>query len=181
VYERGATYFTQGQADSTDLPAGRNPRGALADINRAMIKQMLGVDLSHVSHSEMIDAIEYFVFPNWMPWGGVANGIQYRFRPNGYDPDTSIFDVRLMFPLPPGGQRPPAAPLVELGSDEPFAAVPGLMGLGPVFDQDFSNMAAQQAGMKATERTGMVLGDYQESRIRHFHQLLDRRLGLNEQ
>ncbi len=45
--------------------------------------------------------------------------------------------------------------------------------LGPVFDQDLANLPFVQQGLKATRKPGITLADYQESRIRHFHHLLD--------
>ena len=47
------------------------------------------------------------------------------------------------------------------------------MGLvGAVFDQDCANLPYVHAGLKAMRKPGITLGNYQESRIRHFHQTL---------
>ena len=56
--------------------------------------------------------------------------------------------------------------------DTAFTDVPQLGLLGPVFDQDIDNMVSVQRGMKATQKSGLTLGQYQESRIRQFHQTL---------
>jgi nitrite reductase/ring-hydroxylating ferredoxin subunit len=175
VFESAAGYFAA-QGEVPELPEGVAPRSAIAGMGREMMRQMLGVDLSSYSDSEIIDGIEYFVFPNWFPWAGIANGIQYRFRPYRHDPDVCIMDVRLMFPLPPG-PRPLAAPVHHLGLDEPFATVPELLSLAGVLDQDVDNMEAMQRGMKTAPQSGLVISDYQEARIRHYHQRLDEWIG----
>jgi hypothetical protein len=48
-----------------------------------------------------------------------------------------------------------------------------------VFDQDFSNLPTIQAGLRtAWARDGVcTLGRYQESRIRHLHDVLERVIG----
>jgi hypothetical protein len=134
---------------------------------------MLGLDWSDKSITEVIDAAQYFVFPNWCPWSGLANALQYRFRPNGDDPNTCIFDIRMMYPVPPGGPRPPKAPVHRLADDESWSNAPELAGFSLLMDQDESNLIAVQRGLRATTRTGVNLGEYQESRIRHFHAMLD--------
>ena len=47
-------------------------------------------------------------------------------------------------------------------------------GLGRVFDQDFSNLKMVQRGLKNLQSGEVVLANYQEVRIRHFHQTLDK-------
>jgi hypothetical protein len=51
-----------------------------------------------------------------------------------------------------------------------------LGGLGAVFDQDTSNLERLQIGLKASRKPGVTLGNYQEARIRHIHQTLDKYL-----
>ena len=46
--------------------------------------------------------------------------------------------------------------------------------LGPVFDQDMANLPYIQQGLKSLKTPGIQLGRYQENRIRHYHQILDR-------
>ena len=49
-------------------------------------------------------------------------------------------------------------------------------GLARVFDQDGSNLPQVQKGLKASKKGTITLGNYQEVRIRHFHQTLDKYL-----
>jgi hypothetical protein len=176
IFASGKSYFSGPfeNAGPDTLPDGMGPREALAKTMEDVLRQMLGIDISDHSVSEVVDAVQYYVFPNWTPWAGIANPFQYRFLPNGHDPDTSIFDIRLMFPVPPGAERPPAAPVRFVGVDEPFASVDELFTMGPLFDQDVFNIGPLQKGLKAATQPTVRFADRQESRIRHFHTLLDR-------
>lgn len=157
------------------VPEGMTARAYAAEAARQRLRERLGVDCSAVSDTEMLDAISYFIFPNFMPWAGVGAPLQFRFRPNGDDPDSSIMDVLLLLPYPPG-MRPPAAKTHWLTPDESWTNAPELGGLGSIFDQDTSNLRRIQRGLKASAKPSVTLGRYQESRIRHFHQILDRQL-----
>jgi phenylpropionate dioxygenase-like ring-hydroxylating dioxygenase large terminal subunit len=174
VYEASRSFYSMpGNEPPVELSAGMGAREALAGLAGDMLKNAAGIDVSDASITEIVDAMEYWVFPNWCPWAGIANALQYRFRPNGDDPNTCIFDIRMMLPVPPGAPRPPAAPVHVLQPDEPWTNAPELMGFGPILDQDEVNLVALQRGLRATTRQGVNFGEYQESRIRHFHQLLD--------
>jgi phenylpropionate dioxygenase-like ring-hydroxylating dioxygenase large terminal subunit len=148
-------------------------RKAIAEHHREALGRLSGIDFAGYTDCEMVDAIEYFVFPNFVPWGGVGAPIMYRFRPNGHDPDTCIMDVRLMPPCAPGVHMP-AAPVQHLALDQPWTDAEHLGGLAAIFEQDTANLGRIQRGLKAAKKPGITLGSYQESRIRHFHQTLDR-------
>ena len=68
-----------------------------------------------MSDAEMMDSIDYTVFPNMHPWGAF-NRITYRFRPNGDDHRSSIMEVFFLSPFT--GERPPPAKERKLGVDE---------------------------------------------------------------
>ncbi|MBI1178988.1 MAG: Rieske 2Fe-2S domain-containing protein [Alphaproteobacteria bacterium] len=154
------------------LAEGETARSRFADALRQEAKARYGADLSALSISEMIDPIEYFLFPNLMPWFNYSLPLVYRFRPYGNDPDWCIMDVMLLHPVPDDGPRPEPAPLRILGPDDPFTDAPELDQISPVFEQDVSNMPRVQRGLKAA-RKGVTLGNYQEIRIRHMHRTLD--------
>jgi len=155
------------------VPPGGNVRGVLADTMRAQLAERTGRDFSHLSDAEALDGIEYFVFPNFFPWGGFLTPLVYRFRPWEDDPHRCLMEVMLLDPLP-AGPRPAPADLRFLGDDEPFAAAPELGFLGPILDQDTATMPLVQRGMRASTRARTTLSHYQEIRIRHFHALLSR-------
>jgi hypothetical protein len=51
--------------------------------------------------------------------------------------------------------------------------VESLGSLARVFDQDEFNLEAVQKGLRTTRKAGVTFAVYQESKIRHFHHLLD--------
>jgi hypothetical protein len=62
-----------------------------------------------------------------------------------------------------------------IGPDEDFsAAIPVLGVLARVFNQDCFNLSKVQKGLKTMKKPGVTLANYQETKLRHFHTLLDR-------
>lgn len=171
IAEQMARDLQYGDPADVVVPEGMTARQVAAAALRAQIGGMTGADLSGVTDAEMLDAIQYFVFPNFYPWAGYGAPLIYRFRPNGDDPESCLMDVMLLLPLPEGAPRPPATPVHHLGPDESWTAAPELGALGPVFDQDSSNLEKIQRGLHAL-RKDITLADYAESRLRHFHQVL---------
>jgi hypothetical protein len=134
---------------------------------------MFGVDLSKKSDSEMLDSIEYHLFPNMFLFPGVALPMIYRFRPNGTDVDSAIFDLLFLRPLTPGEEAPEAPEPYKIGINESYETVPGIeKWLGHIYDQDTANLAAQQKGFKASKKKGQTLGNYQEIRVRRLNKTL---------
>ena len=100
----------------------------------------------------------------------------YRFRPYGDNPEKSIMEIFFLFPKAADGSHPKAAPIVWLSEDEPWSTVEAMGSAAMVVDQDTDNLKRIQKGLRATKKTGVTLANYQESRIRHFHQTLDQYL-----
>lgn len=157
------------------LPSGQTTRRYLGQMLRNIVSMSTGRDLSNATDGEMLDAIQYFVFPNFVPWGGFFQNIVYRFRPNGNDPHSCLMEVMLLA-LAPKGKKPADAKYHFLKDGEPWTEAKELGLLGAVFEQDMSNLPYVQKGLKAMHKPGITLGNYQESRIRHFHHTLDRYL-----
>lgn len=155
------------------VPAGSTARRVLADRVRAALQRRTGRDHSQLTDAEALDGIEYFLFPNFMPWAGLLTSFAYRFRPQGHDPDSCVIDIMLLHPVPEGETRPRAARTRYLGPDESWADVPELGAFGRVFNQDGSTFGRIQRGLRASVRPTITLGRYQESRIRHFHTTLE--------
>jgi hypothetical protein len=144
-----------------------------AEFQRKAVGEMFDVDLSQRSDSEMLDSIEYHLFPNMFLFPGVALPMIYRFRPNGDDVDSSIFDLLFLRPLTPGEEPPEAPEAYKIGIDESYETVPGIeKWLGHIYDQDTANLDMQQKGFKATKKPGQTLGNYQEVRVRRLHKTL---------
>ncbi|SDN82620.1 aromatic ring-hydroxylating oxygenase subunit alpha [Pseudomonas jinjuensis] len=157
------------------VPPGGSARKVFAEHLQATLGQAYGRDFSHLSVSETIDAIEYCLFPNTCFFPSLLFPMVYRFRPDGADVDGCIFDLLYLQPLPESGERPMPAEPFELDVEQSFHEVPGLdPGLATIYDQDTGNLIGQQRGFKSSTKPGQTLGNYQEVRIRHLHQTLDK-------
>jgi hypothetical protein len=157
------------------VPEGRTAREHMADLNRAEFGKLFGgMDLSEASDAEVLDAILYSVFPNFVPWAGFNPNLVYRFRPNGNDVNSSIMEVMVLMRAAEGADRPPPVPVRVLGEDEPWTTAEELGALGYIFEQDMANLPYVQKGLLASKKGAISLGNYQESRIRHLHRTLER-------
>ena len=172
MMERDTPFF-KSQDESID---GDTPRQYFANVAREKIAKTAGRDFSTLSDSEAIDLIQYTVFPNFVPYGGMGLSAGYRFRPHGDNPEKSIMEIFFLFPKSTDGSHPKAAPTVWLSEDEPWSTVEAMGSAAIVVDQDTDNLKRIQKGLRATKKTGVTLANYQESRIRHFHQTLDQYL-----
>jgi phenylpropionate dioxygenase-like ring-hydroxylating dioxygenase large terminal subunit len=161
-------YAAFGQKEE-DLRPGVTAREQLADNLRASEGKVLGVDLSNTPASIMLDSIEYHLFPNACFFPGIRIPLVYRFRPLG--PDRCLHEILIMKPVPDSGERPPPAPVIHLDMDTSYTTVDGFF-LGEVLDEDTENFHRQWAGINASFKDGETLGNYQEARIRNFHQTL---------
>lgn len=175
----------EGQRDeSPELPTppeGLSVRAFLAEQARKRLRKQYGdaVDVDSVADAEFVDSIYLSVFPNWHPWGAF-NAINYRFRPNGDDPDEGIMEVMLYVPSPDPERRPPPAPVHWLGVDDDWTEAPELGRLAMIFNQDVYNLPQIQRGLKAQEQQQVVFASYNETKLRHFHQMLRRQLELDD-
>ncbi|MFA7555752.1 MAG: aromatic ring-hydroxylating dioxygenase subunit alpha [Spongiibacteraceae bacterium] len=169
---RMAVDSAEGHSISEDMTA----RKYVGETNRKMFEEISGDDLSDATLSELEDAILYNSFPNFQIWVGYHGNIVYRFRPNGDDHNSCIFDTMILMRYPKGTKKPDAALLNILRPEQAFSEAKELGGLGPVFDQDDANMPQVQKGMLASKKGAVSLASYQESRIRHMHLTIDKYL-----
>ncbi|MGD9946586.1 MAG: SRPBCC family protein [Burkholderiaceae bacterium] len=153
------------------LPDGVKARSYSAENGRKYLETVVGPRAENFCDAELVDSIWYSVFPNFTPWGGPGVRQQYRWRPWGDDPEMSVMDIVILAPFK--GERPPPAPPRLLGPDQSWREAPELGSISLVEDQDAYNLEAVQKGLHMTARKSIVLAKYQESRIRHFHRLLD--------
>jgi hypothetical protein len=153
------------------LKPGDKARTVSAGVARERWRPVVGDLVDEWSDAEFIDNLDYTLFPNFHPWGAF-NRITYRFRPNGDDHRSSIMDVYLLAPF--SGERPPPRPTTWLDSDESWTNASELGMLGKVFDQDSFNMSKVQKGMEQRAKPGLTLANYQESKVRWHHQLLEK-------
>ncbi|WHO39853.1 aromatic ring-hydroxylating dioxygenase subunit alpha [Sphingobium sp. AP49] len=175
--------FTLGDASvlSEDRPqvGDGTARQAMADLFRTMFGAATGSDLSATSDSEMLDCFSYTLFPNTYLFPGVSLPMVYRFRPDPGDHRRCIYEVFFLRPVPSDGPRPEPAEPILLTDEQSFCEAPGMdAGFGKILDQDTDNLFLQQEGIEASAKRGLTLGNYQEIRIRHFEQAVDRYVAM---
>jgi hypothetical protein len=141
------------------------------------MRAVIGDEADTYCDAEYLDSFYFTVFPNFHPWGAF-NRITYRFRPHGDNPDECIMECMFLAPWPKGEPKPPAAPIHWLGPDDDWADAPELGMLARVFNQDTFNIPKVQLGLKTMKRPEVVFASYNETKIRHFHQLYDRWMEL---
>jgi nitrite reductase/ring-hydroxylating ferredoxin subunit len=164
-------------AEPLVVPAGGTARQVMAQYFRDTIGKVGESDLADLSVAEIIDTLGYLAFPNGHFFPAISFPIIYRFRPIGMDPDHTLFDLILLSAFPAGQERPPPAEPVRITVEESYTSVPGVdPNFGRIYDQDTGNMSAMQEGMKAAKRMTARFAEYQEMRIRHIHQVIDKYL-----
>lgn len=166
-----------GKRDKLLVAPGGGARKTFATHMQRTLGEAYDKDFSGLSVSETIDAIEYHLFPNTCFFPSLLFPMVYRFRPDGNDPDATIFDLLYMQPVPDSGARPDPAEPVDLDFEQSFHEVPGLdPGLASIYDQDTGNLIGQQRGFKSSTKPGQTLGNYQEVRLRQLHRTIDKYL-----
>lgn len=173
---RGMLDVRVDQEAPVTLAEGQTARAVLADMSRERWRAIAGDRVDQMSDSEMMDSIDYTVFPNFHPWGAF-NRITYRFRPNGDDHRSSIMECFFLSPFK--GDRPPPAKERRLGVEDPWSTAPELGMLAKVFEQDVFNMVKVQKGLETSRKPGATFSNYQESKIRWLHDLLGKWVGEN--
>ncbi|HVA76316.1 MAG TPA: aromatic ring-hydroxylating dioxygenase subunit alpha [Candidatus Binataceae bacterium] len=165
-----------GEPPIVEIGEGMTARQVAAIGGRAALASALGESVEQLSDAEIVDSFYYTVFPNFHPWGAY-NRITYRFRPYGTEVDQSIMECMYLAPYKEG-EKPPPASVHMLGPDDDWCEAPELGFLARVFNQDTFNLAKVQEGLKTAKRKTVTLADYQETKIRHFHYLLEQWLSI---
>jgi phenylpropionate dioxygenase-like ring-hydroxylating dioxygenase large terminal subunit len=152
------------------VPEDMTARQFMAQLARMQLQSTVA-SVPDLSDAEMNDSFYYSLFPNMHPWGAY-NKIVYRFRPYGNDPNASIMEVFYLSPF--RGKRPSPAEIHWLDFDEPWTEAPELGSLAKVFQQDTFNLPRVQRGLRNARTSQVTFSNYQETKIRHFHALLDK-------
>ncbi len=147
----------------------------IASMQREALRPVLGDLMDEVADVEF-SSVYFTLFPNFHPWGSF-NKIVYRFRPNGSNPNESIMECMYMAPIPSDGVYPKGLPIHWLGADDDWVEAPELGMLSKIFNQDVRNLPFVQEGLRATARNRLQLASYNETKLRHFHQLLEAWIG----
>jgi nitrite reductase/ring-hydroxylating ferredoxin subunit len=160
------------------LTQGGTARQVMADMFRGMFEKATNTDLSGVSDSELLDCYSYTVFPNTFLFPGISLPMVYRFRPDPHDHRKCLYEVLFLRPVPLDGQRPQPAEPIHLRDEQSFCEAEGMdPGFGNILDQDTDNLVLQQEGIEASAKRTLTLGNYQEIRVRHFEQAVEKYVG----
>lgn len=160
---RDALDVREGEPLPIPFEDGETMRTALSRAGRERFRDSFGDRVDDLTDAEFLDAWVYTVFPNFMPWGAF-NRIFYRFRPNGDEHESCIFEIFYLAPF--SGDRPPPATETKLGPSDPWTDAPELEKLAMVAEQDTFNMQRVHQGLKVLRREGVLLSRYQESIVR---------------
>lgn len=159
------------------LPPGMSARQYMAGIVRMQETLRTGHDYTRVSDAEALDVLQYSLFPNTIFFRGISLPVVLRFRPNGEDHESSIFDLFYLEDVPKGKPRPPPAPVTEMTGGRTYQSAGVLPDwLGYIYDQDMENIANMRAGLRAGRGERLILSQAHESRIRHLHATLSKYL-----
>ena len=154
------------------VPDGKTARLTISDNRRKHLESEIGAEAAQsLSDAEMCDSMPYTLFPNLHPWGSY-NRTCYRFRPYGNDPGMSIMECMILSPYE-GDTPPKGAECLWVETDTSWTTVPELGLLGRVFDQDDANLPFVQKGLESGALDEVTFAEYQETKIRHFHTVLE--------
>lgn len=170
----GATGLIDPDRAWSALEAGASAREVVARGHREAL-EAFGLDVSAVADHDLIDRHGYLIFPNLVAYTGLTSqGVTWRFRPNGSDPDSCVLELWLLQFFDQRQPRPPDAPVISYPVGTSFTEALGPDNLlGPVFDQDISNLESIQRGLRSPYYEGPLLALYEESLVRHFEDVLD--------
>ncbi len=154
------------------LTDGMTARSVTGGGGRMNLRKVLGDKADELSDAEMSESIYYTLFPNFHPWGAY-NRITYRFRPYGDNHEMSIMECMFLEPFDASQPKPASVPIHWLGPDDDWTDAPELGLLARVFNQDSFNLPKVQIGLRSMKKPGVTLANYQETKLRHFHNLLD--------
>lgn len=121
------------------------------------------IDPDHLAKS----GTAWQIFPNFQIGQGLTTALCYSARPNGYDPNSCIFEASC-YELYPQGEEPQTAWVYTPEGDPSWRTV---------FPQDFSNMAAVQQGMKSFGFPGTKPNPYMETSTSNLHRNLAEYMG----
>jgi phenylpropionate dioxygenase-like ring-hydroxylating dioxygenase large terminal subunit len=171
IDEIGAMYTEKDRYLTAQLLRREIPKGSSAAAEYAKelqaYAQRVGIRLPALGPEELSHMGGNFLFPHFFCLPTVGNCLAYRARPNGLDPDSSIFDVWSLTHFP--GDEKPRYEASAADWRDPAQ-------VGRVLWQDFTNLAEVAAGMRTRGFDGLRLNGRQEIGILNMHRELDRYL-----
>lgn len=142
-----------------------------------------GFDFDSYHDDQLTDHWHYTIFPNLSFSLKPDGNIWLRARPHESDPEKCYFDMWYMTLFPKGETRYYSQSMREWVSiDTPAPHIQGptdSVSAGPAIDQDVAIWSAQQRGLHSRGYRRDYLSG-QESRMRYFHETLEKWMGLAE-
>ena len=154
-----------------ELPPGTPPEqvGAHLIASAKRDDAARGVVWPEIDPAQMTAAgFDWHVFPNTVIIQQPTSALCYRARPNGYNPDSCIFEVYVLERFPEGEE--PKTQWV-------FQPEPSEENWLKILSQDFQNMPEVQRGMKSRGFMGARPSPVQEKAVTNFHRSLAEFMG----
>lgn len=158
---------------------GRDVREAVWQAKRAA-DNPIGLDFSPFTKSQSLDTWNYFIFPN-MTLNTHPEGVSVmRFLPHPTDPEKFLYHIHIIMPKLADGRKAPFYMGVSDDADVTGDSRPAREfttmddpQMGEVFEQDISNMVANQLGASSRGLPGGMRFAERELRVQVFHAELD--------
>jgi phenylpropionate dioxygenase-like ring-hydroxylating dioxygenase large terminal subunit len=157
-----------------EVPAEASPEQVLHHMMSTVQAEdaARGVPWPQIEPAHAADVgVDWHVFPNLVVLPAPTYALCYRTRPNGYDPDTCIFEAFSLERYPEGEE--PKTEWVEApdASQDRWRLI---------LSQDFGNMVQVQKGMKSRGFIGARPNPLEETAVTHFHRTLAKYMGAGE-
>lgn len=151
-----------------ELPPDTSPQQAFGQV-LTWAREMdaaKGVKWPEITPEQAAAAgFDWHIFPNMVILQAPTFLLGYRARPNGYDPDSCIFEVYALDRAPEGVEPPqPANERCDDLTNEKF--------WGRILMQDFNNMEQVQRGVKQKGFPGIRPNPLKEQAVANFHRTL---------
>lgn len=149
-----------------ELPEGTPAGEVSAHLMKTAIADdaARGIVWPEISVEHMMRAgHDWHIFPNSVILHGQTYALCYRARPDGFDPDSCIFETYVIERYPEGEEPETEWVHVPDPADERWPRV---------LQQDFGNMPEVQRGMKSMGFSKARPNPRQELTVGHFHQTL---------
>ena len=155
-----------------ELPADTSPQ----DVGRHLMTKAREIDAARGVEWPVIDPAyfgqvghDWHLFPNTVMLPALTTALCYRARPNGYDPNSCIFEVYVLERFPEGQEPKTEWEHTPEPTEEQWRLI---------LSQDFANMPEVQKGMNSEGFPGPRPSPVQEYAIIHFHKMLAEYMGV---
>jgi phenylpropionate dioxygenase-like ring-hydroxylating dioxygenase large terminal subunit len=177
IWEEVNATTTQSMVDIANKLVDELPEGTPAhEVQMHFMKRTieedakLGIEWPKLDPAHIVrTGTDWHIFPNTVIIHGPTFALCYRARPNGFDPDSCIFEVYTLQRFAEG-QEPKPENLYKPVIDE--------ANWRKVLCQDFSNMGAVHAGMKSMAFKGLRPHPIEEQAVIGFHRNLANYMGV---